>query len=466
MSVGSPRILLVDDDIDIVESLSALFEEEGFATCVASSAEEALVKLEAEPFDLLLSDIQLPGIGGIELLKLAVALPSAPTVVLATGFACVEDAVAAMRAGAFHYLTKPLQSEELLLVLRRALEQRQLKSENQELREKLGVDALLHGFIARDSQMLSLLGLARTVAPSKATVLITGDSGTGKTMLARAIHNHSDRAEAPFVELSCGSLPETLLESELFGHARGAFTGAHANKAGRFEAADGGTLFLDEIGNASPALQMKLLRVLQDRSFERLGETEARTADVRLILATNVDLERAVESGEFREDLFYRVNVMKLELPPLASRPADILPIAEHFLDKLCRSYGKPTTWMSDDVRQVLLGHDWPGNIRELENAMERALLLCGDGEIRRDHLPSSLQSGNGSGRGSSELDSEKTYCLKELLAEPERAILLQALEACDGNRARAAKMLGIHRATFFAKMKRLGIRTGRRRSA
>ncbi len=456
------RILIADRDLEGCRSIRALLEEARIPAICCTDGLEALKKLrEEEGLEVVLADAGLPHLSGFQLLEESHSLPDPPVVVLAAGFGTIEDAVQAMRAGAFDYVTKPLVGDEILLILRRALEQRELRKENRTLKARLGIEDSLGTMVGRDPRMRSLFELVRTVAPTRATILISGESGTGKTLLARAIHRLSDRADQPFVEVSCGSLPDSLLESELFGHVKGAFTGAHRNKIGRFEQANRGTLFLDEIAAASPGLQVKLLRLIQDRAFERVGESRTRTADVRLILATNVDLAQAVKEGKFREDLFYRVQVIQFDLPPLRDRPGDVLPLARHLLRKVAETHHRRAPRLGRESIRKLMEYSWPGNVRELENALERALLLS-PGE-RLDPLVLPGAGGGGAGHSHAsvplpQLEAGRRYSLKKLLEEPERRILQAALDACEGNREKTAVLLGINRATLFAKMKRLGL--------
>ncbi len=471
MPPSTDTVLVVDPDPEAQRETVSLLRSLGFSCRSCGTGREALEILERQPFPVVLSETRLPDMDGLLLLQRSQRLPDPPGVLFASAFASLEDAVRARRAGAFDLLPRPLVPEELHLALRRALEQRALREENRRLRQRLAGEQMLDQLVGRDPRMRELFELARTIAPTRATVLISGESGTGKTLLARAIHRLSDRAERPFVVVSCGSLPETLLESELFGHARGAFTGAHRDQVGRFEQADRGTLFLDEIGTASSSLQVKLLRFLQDRSFERVGETRTRQADVRLILATNSDLETLVGQGRFRKDLYYRINVIHLQIPPLRDRPADILPLARHLLQRAARHHGRETPRIPRKAGRRLLAWEWPGNVRELENALERALLLCDGREIRAEHLPGGDEPPPGEPPAVHwrlpDLDPARQYSLKELLREPERMLLEAALRACGGNRERAARLLGINRATLFAKLKRLGLqrRRGKGRS-
>jgi two-component system response regulator HydG len=355
-------------------------------------------------------------------------------VVLATSFADVDTAVRAMHEGAEHYLTKPVQLDELLLVLRRALDRRKLKSEATELRARLQEKLRFDNIVGTSPAMQEVFKVIEQVAPSKASVLITGESGTGKELVAQAIHEHSARAAAPFVKLHCAALAETILESELFGHEKGAFTGAVGRREGRFKQADGGTLFLDEIGEISAAIQVKLLRFLQERTFERVGGNETVKVDVRIIAATNRDLAAEVAGGKFREDLYYRLNVVNIDMPPLRARPSDLLPLASHFLARFARENGKTIEGFSDDALARIASYRWPGNVRELENVIERAVVLCDGSTLTAKHLPAGVGAVT---KGTVRIPGST-------LDEVERHLILATLEACGGKTAAAAQMLDI----------------------
>ncbi len=397
------RVLVVDDDPIAASSLAEFLGEEGYDAQTAGGAEEALLALDAAEsadasgkagFAVVVCDVAMPGVGGIELLKRVVKQHPATAVVMLTGYGTIESAVEAVRAGAVDYLTKPVVDAELRLALERALRQQALMQENRSLKARLedrfGLDAL----IGAHPRMRKVYELIEAVAPSRTTVLMTGESGTGKSLIASAIHQLSPRRTKPFIQLSCGSIPETLLESELFGHAKGSFTGAHADKIGRFLAADGGTLFLDEINSASPAMQLKLLRVLQEKRFEPVGSTETIEVDVRVVLATNRPLEELVMAGLFRQDLYYRINVVSIEVPPLRERVGDIPVLAAHFLGQRSLELSRPLTGFTREAMDALLRYPYPGNVRELENIVERAAVLSRSPTIGVDELPPHVVEG------------------------------------------------------------------------
>jgi len=447
-----PRILLVDDDPFVTDSLAEVLRREGFEVRTAYDGGEAVRLAKQSPVDVVLADVNLPELDGLELLRQVSCHEDAPAVVLITGFGTIENAVEAMREGAFDYLPKPLVDDVVLFTVRRALENRSLRRENEELRGRLEGRVALEAIVGRDPKMAAIFTTIEAIAVTRSTVLLTGESGTGKTILARAIHQCSTRRGAPFVEVNCGALPETLLESELFGHVRGSFTGAVRDRPGKFELADGGTIFLDEIATASPALQVKLLHVLQDRTIERIGDRRSRTVDVRVLLATNRDLTAEVRAGRFREDLFYRIHVVTIEVPPLRERPGDVPLLAEAFLERFARENGRRLRGFTRDALDRLALYAWPGNVRELENVVERAVVLCGGRYISASDLPPTIL-------GKESLPPPSgTLPLKKALEEPERRIIERALERNRGNRQRTAEMLGVNRTTLFNKMRKYGL--------
>jgi len=381
------RVLLADDDASARSGLAALLRQAGFEVDLAEDGERALARLRASAPDVLVTDLHMPGLDGIQLLEQAKEAMPELVVVLVTAFADVHTAVQAMQKGAEHYLTKPVQIDELFVVVDRALERRRLEEEATELRSRLAERLSFGNIIGSSPAMQAVFKVIKQVAPTKASVLITGESGTGKELVAQAIHQNGPRVKAPFVKLHCAALAETILESELFGHEKGAFTGAVGRREGRFKQADRGTLFLDEIGEISPAIQVKLLRFLQERTFERVGGNETVKVDVRIIAATNRALEAEVAAGKFREDLLYRLNVVNIEMPPLRARPSDLLPLATHFLERFARENGKRIESFSDDAIERIGAYRWPGNVRELENIIERAVVLCDGSKLTAKHF-------------------------------------------------------------------------------
>lgn len=434
--VAKPRILVADDESNARSALSQILSEEGYAIETAADGFKALARYEEHGADIVLTDLKMPGMDGVELMaKLREKDPELPVVVM-TAFGAVETAVAAMQAGAVSYLTKPVNADELLLVLQRALASAALRREATTLKSQLTERHRFESIIGNSPEMQEVFKSVAQVAPSRATVLVTGESGTGKELVAGAIHHLSPRKGKPFVRLHCAALAESLLESELFGHERGAFTGADRRREGRFEQADGGTLFLDEISEISPSTQVKLLRVLQEHQFERVGGNQTLTVDVRVIAATNRDLKQLVAEGKFREDLFYRLNVINVELPPLRRRRSDVLALAAFFLEKYARQNEKEIDGFSTEALNTLHAYDWPGNVRELENVIERAVVLAEGGRIDAKQLPVELAP-----RLSAE---SKLRIPGASMNEIERHAILSTLEACGGSTSRAAQMLGI----------------------
>ncbi|MBX9738011.1 MAG: sigma-54 dependent transcriptional regulator, partial [Phycisphaerales bacterium] len=403
---GVHRVLVVDDDPIVAESLAEFLRNERCDVTTALDGEEALLAIAAaekgetpsspaRPFEVIISDVAMPKIDGMELLKRVVSDHPGTAMLMLTGYGTIENAVRAVRMGATDFLTKPVVDSELRIALERALRQAALQAENRELRQQLDVRFGLDSIIGADPRMLKTYDLIEAVAPTKTTVLMTGESGTGKSLIAHAIHHRSPRRSKAFVELACGSIPETLLESELFGHVKGSFTGAHADKAGKFLAASGGTIFLDEINSASPGMQLKLLRVLQERKFEPVGSNETVEVDCRVILASNQALEDLVASGRFRQDLYYRINVVKIELPPLRERVSDITMLVEHFLKQHSASIGRVVTGVDAQAMDALRRYPFPGNVRELGNIIERAVVLSRRPTITIDDLPPHVITGS-----------------------------------------------------------------------
>ncbi|MBN2592495.1 MAG: sigma-54-dependent Fis family transcriptional regulator [Sedimentisphaerales bacterium] len=447
------NILVIDDDKIILDSLCEFLSLEGFQASGAETVKSALAKLEEESYCLVLTDVNLPDGDGLELLGIVKQNYPQTVVIVITGYGTIDSAVKAIKKGAYDYLTKPIIDDELRLAVERAINQQSLISENENLRFQLERKRRLENIISHNYKMAKIFDLVEAVADSKTTILMAGPSGTGKSMLARAIHQHSSRSEKPFVEVSCGALPETLLESELFGHVRGSFTGAVNDKEGKFLAADGGTIFLDEVANASPALQAKLLRVLEDRQFEPVGSNKTKTVDTRIILASNRDLGEEVRQGRFREDLYYRVNVVTIDLPPLCERVGDVRLLAEHFLRMYSTQHNRKKLGITDEAMEYLERYPWPGNVRELENVIERATLLSKGKFIGPEDLPDSIKR-----EQSRQTKQYKSTSLKEALAGPEKDIIRQALQANHWNRQATAKALDINRTTLFKKMKHYGL--------
>jgi DNA-binding NtrC family response regulator len=457
MNQGS--LLVVDDDRQLLESIADYLRSLGHRTETALSCQDAIARMKEYPFDAVICDVNLPDDDGFALLQWAVEAVPDTQIILLTGFGTIESAVDAIRMGAFDYLTKPIIEDELNFSVQRALGQRQLVTENKQLKKQLDQRFGLGNIVGHDYRMLKMFDLIESVADTRTTVLVLGESGTGKTMTARAIHRLSNRRDKPFVEVACGALPDSLLESELFGHVAGAFTGANSDRQGKFLQANGGTLFLDEIATASPSLQVKLLRVLQDREFEPVGGNKTHKVDVRLILATNIDLEEAVAKGDFRQDLYYRINVVTLMQPALRERIGDIPLLAEHYLKDFIQQTGKKITGFSDQAVQLLQRYRWPGNVRELVNVVERAVVLTKGSVIGPQDLPEALRKDEPTAIEPLVLPSGQVASnLKSALANPEKQLILDALEAEGWNRQLTAQKLGINRTTLYKKMKKLGI--------
>ncbi|OGB98171.1 MAG: hypothetical protein A3G35_17055 [candidate division NC10 bacterium RIFCSPLOWO2_12_FULL_66_18] len=447
MAKGKASILVVDDEAAMRLLVTSVLRDEGHDVTAAASGEEALQLVAKRHYHLIITDLKMPGISGLEVLEAVRRDDPETAVILLTAFGTVEGAVEAMRKGAAHYLLKPLANpDELRLAVRRVLEERRVADEAATLRQATEAVFPFGEIIAGDPKMQAALDLARSVAPADSTVLLTGETGTGKELVARLIHHLSPRADQAFVAVNCAALAETLLESELFGHEKGAFTGAVAQRRGRFELAHGGTLLLDEVGEMSPALQAKLLRVLQERTLERVGGTKTVTVDIRVIAATNRDLQQMVAGKQFRDDLYYRLSVFPIALPPLRERPADILPLAAHVLQQVSRRLAKRITGFTEEAGQLLQEYGWPGNIRELQNVVERATILCREDRIGPAHL--SLASP----------PAAPPAATPSTLKELERDAILSALAACQGNRREAAKQLGIGLRTLYTRLKAYGI--------
>ena len=449
-----PRVLVVDDETAILDTLRILLKREGFEVVTAVGGPQGLERLQAERPDLVLTDVRMPGVSGIEILTAARELDAALPVILMTAQASLQSAIRAVNEGAFYYIQKPFSNDELVAICRRATESRQLKKENQALKTEISRRnrAEVPRPTGRSRSFVEVLRLAETAAPTDSTVLISGESGTGKEVLARYVHALSERGGGPFVSINCGALPETLLESELFGHVRGSFTGAVRDKQGLFVAAKGGTFFLDEVGEMTPALQVKLLRALQEREVIPVGATEPVPVDVRIVAATNRDLDEEIRRGSFRSDLFYRLNVITLHLPPLRERADDVPLLVEHFLQRLATARGREVQGISPDALQALQAYDWPGNVRELENALERAVVLSQKGEITLASLPERILNRAAPPLVSDQLPPNPSL---EII---ERAYIHWVLQSEGGNKTRAAEVLGIDPSTLYRKLLRYGL--------
>ena len=460
-----PRVLVLDEDRIILQSLSQFLRREGYDVRTTDRPEEALAMMEAGQAELLLADVNIPGVKAAEFLRDVRRRFGHVVVVVITSYGSIEGAVEATKIGAFDYLTKPIVDEEIRVVVEKAARQQSLLFENQSLKQQLDLRFGLENVVGHDHKMLKIFDLVEAVADGRTTVLMTGESGTGKSLLARAIHHRSSRRDKPFIEVSCGALPETLLESELFGHVKGAFTGAIADKPGRFMAADGGTIFLDEINSASPAMQVKLLRVLQERAFEPVGSTDTRTVDARVILASNVDLAKLVAERAFRQDLYYRINVVNIRLPALRERLGDITLLATHFLRQFNKETGREILGFTDAALAALRRYDWPGNIRERENAVERAVVLCRRPQIDVEDLPEPVQAHVSHAASARSMPADEVYerpmPLTVALEGPERRIIEAALKRNAWNRQATAAELDINRTTLYKKMRKYRLDVG-----
>jgi len=449
------NILVIDDDKIILDSLCEFLSLEGFQTSGAETLKSALAKLEQEHYSLVITDVNLPDGDGLKLLDIIRENHPQTVALVITGYGTIESAVKAIKQGAYDYLTKPIVDDDLRLAVERAIKQQSLMSENESLRLQLEQKYRLENIISHNYKMAKIFDLVEAVADTKTTILMAGPSGTGKSMLAKAIHHRSSRRNKPFIEVSCGALPETLLESELFGHVRGSFTGAVNNKEGKFLAADNGTIFLDEVANSSAALQAKLLRVLEDKQFDPVGSNKTQTVDTRIILASNRNLDEEVRQGRFREDLYYRINVVTIDLPPLCERVGDVRLLAEHFLRVYSAQHNRNKLGITDEAMEYLERYTWPGNVRELENVIERAALLSKNKFIGPEDLPNSIKQ-----EQNQQQETYKLMSLKGALAGPEKNIIHQALEANHWNRQATARALQINRTTLFKKMKHYGLYT------
>ncbi len=447
MKQRMPCLLIVDDELHVRESLGHWFTEDGYEVATASSGKEALAVLGRQHFDVVITDIKMPGMDGIELQRHIHETDPDVAVLVITAYASVSTAVQALKDGAYDYLVKPFDPEELSRVVEKACEKIRLAEENVALKQQIA-SAAPKLIIGASREMQRVMELVESVAATDATVLVRGESGTGKELVARLIHMQSPRAFGPLVAVNCGALPEGILESELFGHEKGSFTGAAGQRKGKLELADGGTLFLDEIGEIPAKVQVELLRALEDHKITRVGGTQEIKIDFRVICATNRDLEEAVRQGTFREDLYYRINVFEIDIPPLRDRPEDILPIAEHFLEKFSSAMGRRVTGLSPSARMMVLKYQWPGNVRELANAIERALVVCRGKEIEPQHLPILSRSTSQDGGDPDDLSMQAI----------EKKHILRVLKLNEFNVTHTAKALEIDRVTLYNKMRKYGI--------
>jgi two-component system response regulator PilR (NtrC family) len=454
------RILIIDDEPSMLEFLEIMLRKEGYAVSAAKSGAEAVARLGQEPFDLVVSDIQMPGVSGLEVLRRAKEVAPEAAVIMITAFASAETAVEAMKEGAYDYITKPFKVDEIKLVIKNAIERRNLSRENLLLKKELRTRYNFSNIIGSSPEMLKIYSLIQRVAGTRTNVLIAGESGTGKELVAKAIHYNSPRKDKPFITINCGAIPETLMESELFGHKKGSFTGAVANKLGLFEVAHEGTIFLDEIGELTPPIQVKLLRAIQERTFKPVGSTEDVTVDVRIISATNKDLEKEVAASAFREDLFYRLNVLQIKLPPLRERREDIPILAQHFLEKYAKELGKDLRKISAEAMDLLAAYGYPGNVRELENIIERSVALEPTNVVLQESLPAFLarrENGRGGLGAVPEIPVEGVN-LEDLVGALERTLLLKALERTNGVKKKAAKLLKISFRSMRYRLEKYGI--------
>ena len=454
------RILVVDDERSMRELLAIVLRREGYEVLLAENGRSAVDMLEREPVDLLISDIKMPDLSGVDVLRAAKKIDQDILGIMITAFASTDTAVEAMRLGACDYLSKPFDIDLLKMKVREKIENRQLRQENLLLKRTLGLSHQFSNIIGRSPTMLDVFKMIETVARTNSTILLTGESGTGKGLVAQAIHFHSLRRDKPMVSLNCGALPEALLESELFGHMRGAFTGADSNKKGLLEVAERGTVFLDEIGEMSAVMQVKLLRVLQERRFRRVGGLEEVQADIRVIAATNQDLTKAVADGRLREDLYYRINVIPITLPPLRERREDIPLLAEHFLIKYCEQMNKQIAGISHEALDLLIHHEWPGNIRELENVVERAVALESTPSVLPDSLPATVR-GDSPRPPSAPVETlpESGFDLEAHVKEIERGYIAEALKRAGGVQVKAAELLGMSFRSFRYYVKKYNLR-------
>jgi len=460
--VGNPRILVVDDEPIVCESCKRILDEEGYEVDVAFSGQEAFEKMKRDTYDIVITDLKMPGIDGMEVLKTFRSEYPETMVIMITGFSTVETAVEAMKLGAFDYIPKPFTPDEVSLVVKKAIERKSLLLENIYLRSELQEKYGFHNIVGKSKKMQEVYRTIVKVAPTDRTVMIYGQTGTGKELVARAIHYNSPRKDKPFVPVDCAVLAENLLESELFGHVRGSFTGAVTTKPGLFEVAEGGTVFLDEIGNISLSIQAKLLRVLQEREFTPVGGTTPKKVDIRIIAATNKDLEKMIKEETFRDDLYYRLNIVPITLPGLKERQEDIPMLAMHFLNKYAEEMGKSIKGFTPAAMEKLVRYAWPGNVRELENIIERTIVMIEGEMVQPEHLPLPLEKADAEVQvpeTSEELKEIKKQLREKAVEDVEKAFILRALERNHWNVTRAAEEVGMLRPNFQAMMRKYGLR-------
>ena len=450
-------VLIVDDDLNHLKTLKAIIGSWGYTVYDAEDGKKAVERVKERSYDLILLDVRMAELDGIAAMKQIKGYNPAIPILIMTAYSSVDTAVEALKSGAYDYLTKPIDFDELKLTIERALEHSVLKTENQYLKDRLSADYELHNIIGKSQPMKELVDMLAMVAPSEATVLITGDSGTGKELIAKSVHHNSPRREEPLIIVNCAAITESLLESELFGHEKGAFTGADKRREGRFMQANKGTIFLDEIGETSASMQAKLLRAIQEREIQRVGGEEALKVDVRIIAATNRDLRQEVEDGTFREDLFYRLNVVTLNVPPLSERQDDIPLLVQHFLDKFGKKNRKSVKGLSPLAMDMLLKYRWPGNVRELENVIERAVILLAGDFITEKEFPSTVTEPYSEKRNWAEPVKHPSP-VNRPLEEVEKEAILATFEACQGNKSETARKLGINRKTLHNKLKEYGV--------
>jgi DNA-binding NtrC family response regulator len=453
--VAEGKILVVDDDPNQSGILRDILTFEGFDVNAVSSAEHAIAAARKEPFQAIVSDLRMPDMDGLELYRKVRELAPETAFIIMTAHGTVDTALAAMKEGVYDYILKPINSRELVATLEKALEVQHLKSENRTLKQRIEETKVEDRIVFGSKKMVELMELVRTVAKSEATVLIRGESGTGKELVANAIHSYSSRSGGAFIKVNCAAIPENLLEDELFGHEKGAFTDAQRERKGKFELAHGGTIFLDEIGDMPAPLQVKILRVLQERTFERIGGVKTFNVDVRLIAATNRDLEEAIREGEFRQDLYYRLNVISTELPPLRERGDDVIRLAGYFLKRFNEKNNKTFKGFHPEAQQILMNYSWPGNVRELENAIERAVVLGSGDEVRPEHLPAHMK---GHTRTNDDLIA-RLFDTELSLDDLERELIQKALDRTSWNQSKAARLLGLTRRTLQYRVEKYNIR-------